>query len=127
MTENEIAKIVVNCAYKVHKTLGPGLMEFVYQKCLVYELTKSGLKIETEKTLPVIYNDVVFDCGYRLDIWIENKVIIELKAVEYLNEVHLAQILTYLKLTENKLGLLINFNVARIKDGIKRVANGIVE
>lgn len=127
MTENEIAKIAVNYAYKVHKTLGPGLMESVYQKCLVYELTKSGLKIETEKTLAVIYGDIIIESGYRLDIWIENKVIIELKAVEFLNDVHLAQILTYLKLTENKLGLLINFNVAKIKDGIKRVANGIIE
>lgn len=127
MTENEIAKIAVNYAFKVHKTLGPGLMESVYQKCLVYELTKSGLKIETEKTLGVIYDDIIIESGYRLDIWIENKVIIELKAVEFLNDVHLAQILTYLKLTENKLGLLINFNVARIKDGIKRVVNGVIE
>ena len=98
MTENEISKIVVNCAFKVHKELGPGLMESVYQKCLTYELIKSGLNIETEKTMAVNYYDVVLDSGYRLDIWIDKKVIIELKAVEYLNEVHLAQILTYLKL-----------------------------
>lgn len=127
MTENEISKIVVNCAFKVHKELGPGLMESVYQKCLTYELIKSGLNIETEKTMAVNYYDVVLDSGYRLDIWIEKKVIIELKAVEYLNEVHLAQILTYLKLTDNKLGLLINFNVAKIKNGIKRVVNGVIE
>ncbi len=127
MTENEISKIVVNCAFKVHKELGPGLMESVYQKCLTYELIKSGLNIETEKTMAVNYYDVVLDSGYRLDIWIEKKVIIELKAVEYLNEVHLAQILTYLKLTDNKLGLLINFNVAKIKNGINRVVNGVIE
>lgn len=127
MTENEISKIVVNCAFKVHKELGPGLMESVYHKCLSYELIKSGLNIETEKTMAVNYYDVVLDSGYRLDIWIDKKVIIELKAVEYLNEVHLAQILTYLKLTDNKLGLLINFNVAKIKDGIKRVVNGVIE
>mgnify|MGYP003586532579 CR=1 FL=1 len=127
MTENEISKIVVNCAFKVHKELGPGLMESVYQKCLTYELIKSGLNIETEKTMAVNYYDVVLDSGYRLDIWIDKKVIIELKAVEYLNEVHLAQILTYLKLTDNKLGLLINFNVAKIKNGIKRVVNGVIE
>ena len=127
MTENEISKIVVNCVFKVHKELGPGLMESVYQKCLTYELIKSGLNIETEKTMAVNYYDVVLDSGYRLDIWIEKKVIIELKAVEYLNEVHLAQILTYLKLTDNKLGLLINFNVAKIKNGIKRVINGVIE
>jgi len=125
MTENEISKIVVDCAYKVHTALGPGLLESAYHACLAYELRQGGLSIETEKPLPLIYNDVKLDVGYRLDIWVERKVIIEVKAVEALNDVHLAQMITYLKVTGNKLGLLINFNVAKIKNGIRRVANNM--
>ncbi|MDX2173996.1 MAG: GxxExxY protein [Bacteroidota bacterium] len=124
LTENEIATIIVECSLKVHKALGPGLLESAYEECLFYELKKQNLKIEKQKGLPLIYNEVNLDVGYRLDILVENKVIIEIKAVEALNDVHLAQILTYLKLSNCKLGLLINFNVTLIKNGIKRVING---
>ena len=125
MTENELSKIVVNCAYKVHKSLGPGLLESVYEECLFYELNKTGLKIEKQKALPLIYEEVKLEIGYRIDLIIENKLIVEIKSVETLNDVHFAQLLTYLKLTNSKLGLLINFNVALIKNGIKRIANNL--
>ena len=124
--EDRIAEIVVDSALKVHKELGPGLLESTYEVCLAYELSKAGLKIETQKSLPVIYADLKLDAGYRLDILIEDKVIVELKAVEALNNVHLAQMLTYLKLSKCKLGLMINFNVNYLKNGgIRRVANGL--
>ena len=125
MTENEISKIVFNSALKVHKTLGPGLLESSYEECLYYELKNSGLKVEKQKPLPLIYEDVKLEIGYRVDIIIENKVIIEIKSVEALNDIHLAQILTYLKLSNCKLGMLINFNVSLIKNGIRRVANNL--
>lgn len=125
MTENEISKIVVNCALKVHRALGPGLLESSYEECLFYELKKQNLKVEKQKKLPLIYEEVQLNIGYRIDLMVENKVIIELKSVESLNNVHLAQVLTYLKLSNCKLGLLINFNVALIKYGIKRVANNL--
>jgi len=124
MTENEISKVVFDASLKIHKVLGPGLLESAYEACLFYELKKTGLKIERQKTLPLIYEDVKLDAGYRIDIIIEDKFIIEIKAVEALNDVHLAQLLTYLKLSECKLGMLINFNVSLIKNGIKRVING---
>ncbi len=123
MTENEIGKIVVDRSLKVHKALGPGLLESTYEACLKFELTDAGLYLESQKALPVIYNEIKLDCGYRIDLIIENKVIIEIKSVEALNDVHMAQILTYLKLSDCKLGFLINFNVYLIKDGIKRVVN----
>jgi len=126
MHENEIAKIVVDCAFKVHKNLGPGLLESTYQVCLCHELVEVGLNIVSEKALPVIYNDVKLEAGYRIDILVENKVIIEIKAVEVLHDIHMAQILTYLKLSDKKLGFLINFNVALFKSGIKRVINGFL-
>jgi len=125
MTENEISKIVFNSALKVHKTLGPGLLESSYEECLNYELKNSGLKVQKQKPLPLIYEDVKLEIGYRVDIIIENKVIIEIKSVEALNHVHLAQVLTYLKLSNCKLGMLINFNVSLIKNGIRRVANNL--
>jgi GxxExxY protein len=124
MTENEISKIVFNCALRVHQNLGPGLLESAYGECLFYELNKTGLKIEKQKPLPLIYEDVMLEVGYRIDIMVENKFIIEVKSVDALNDVHLAQILTYLKLSDCKLGFLINFNVTLIKNGIKRVING---
>jgi len=127
MTENEIGKIIVDCAYKVHKELGPGLLESTYEECIKYELLNAGLKVEQQKALPVIYKNVKLECGYRIDLLIENKVVIENKSVEALNEVHLAQILTYLKLSGSKLGFLINFNVKLIKDGIRRVVNNLCE
>jgi GxxExxY protein len=124
MTEDEISKIVFNCALKVHKTLGPGLLESAYEECLFYELKKNDLKIEKQKTLPLVYEEVRLEVGYRIDIIIENKFIVEIKSVESLNDVHLAQLLTYLKLANCKLGLLINFNVKLLKDGVRRVING---
>ena len=124
--EDRISEIVVDSALKVHKELGPGLFESTYEVCFAYELNKAGLKIETQKILPIIYSDIKLDAGYRLDVLVENKVIVELKAVEVLNAIHLAQMLTYLKLSKCKLGLLINFNVNYLKNaGIKRVANGL--
>lgn len=122
LTENEIGKILIDCALAVHKELGPGLLESTYEACLKYELINSGLYVESQKELPVIYKDIKLDIGYRLDLLVNNKVIVEIKSVEALNDVHLAQILTYLKLTGCKLGYLINFNVKLLKDGIKRVA-----
>ncbi|WP_322551056.1 GxxExxY protein [Flavobacterium psychraquaticum] len=124
MTEQEISKLVFDSALKVHKMLGPGLLESAYEECLFYELKKSNLKVEKQKALPLIYEEVKLDIGYRIDIIIEDKFIVEIKAVESLNEVHLAQLLTYLKLTNCKLGLLINFNVKLLKDGVRRVING---
>jgi GxxExxY protein len=123
-TENEISKIVFNAGLVVHKALGPGLLESAYEECLYYELVKSGLTIEKQKALPLIYKEVKLDAGYRADLLIENKFIVEVKSVEALNDIHLAQVLTYLKLANCRLGLLINFNVLLFKNGVKRVING---
>lgn len=123
MSENEIAEKIIGCAIKVHKSLGPGLLESAYVECLYYELVKNDLYVEKQKPLPLIYDEVRLECGYRADLLIENKVIIEAKSVEELNDIHLAQVLTYLKLSNCKLGLLINFNVLRVKEGIRRVVN----
>lgn len=125
MTENEISKLIVESALKVHRALGPGLLESAYEECLYYELRKCGLNILKQKPLPLIYEDVKLEIGYRVDLVVENRVIIEIKVVEALNDVHLAQILTYLKLSDCKLGLLINFNVSLIKNGIRRVVNNL--
>ena len=124
MTENEIASKIIGCAIEVHKALGPGLLESAYQECLFYKLRKEGLHVIKEKPMPLVFEDVQLECGYRIDLLVENKVVIEIKSVEGLNDVHLAQTLTYLKLGDFKLGLLINFNVALLKNGIKRVING---
>lgn len=125
MDENSLSNLVINRAIKVHSKFGPGLLESAYKECLFYELIKSGLRVEKERSLPLVYEDVRLDCGYRIDIWVERKLIIEVKAVEAINDVHLAQILTYLKLTECKLGLLLNFNVIQMKQGIRRAVNGL--
>ena len=125
MTENEISYKIIGCAMKVHSELGPGLLESAYEECLYYELMKDGLKVEKQKVLPLVYHEVKLDAGYRIDLLVENKVVIELKAVECFNDIHLAQVITYLKLSHCKLGLLINFNVVSLKNGIKRVANNI--
>lgn len=125
MTENDISERIIGCAIQVHKALGPGLLENAYVECLFYELQKAGLKVEKQKALPLVYKEVKLDAGYRLDLIVENKVIIELKSVEALNEIHFAQLLTYLKLSGCKLGLLMNFNVLRVVEGIKRVANDL--
>jgi len=123
MTENEISEKIIGCAIEVHKALGPGLLESAYLECLFYELQKSGLHVEKQKPIPLIYKEVKLDAGYRIDILVESKVIIELKSVESLNEIHIAQVLTYLKLSGCKLGLLMNFNELRIIDGLKRLVN----
>lgn len=124
MTENEIANKVIGYAIDVHKVLGPGLLESAYKECLFYKLQKAGLIVEKEKPMPLIFEEVKLDCGYRIDLLVENKVVIELKSLDALNDVHLAQTLTYMKLGSYKLGLLMNFNVIYLKDGLKRVING---
>lgn len=125
MNENEISKVIFDCALKIHKNLGPGLLESAYEECLFYELKKYGLNVEKQKALPLVYEEVRLEIGYKIDIIVENKVIVEVKSVEALNDVHLAQILTYLKLSDCKLGMLINFNVTFIKNGIRRVVNNL--
>lgn len=125
MHENEISKIIVDAAYRIHKTLGPGLLESVYEEILYHELDKSGLKVERQRGIPVIWNDLKMDIGFRADLIVENKVIIEIKSVEAIAQVHPKQLLTYLKITGLKLGLLINFNEALIKNGITRIVNNL--
>ena len=124
-TENEIATIVVDKCLLIHRKWGPGLFESVYEEVLAYELEKSGLRVEKQKIIEVVYDDIKMDKGFKADIIIENKVILELKAVEHILPVHQKHLLTYLKLTEMKLGLLINFNVALIKNGIQRIVNNL--
>jgi GxxExxY protein len=125
MTENEIAKILVNIFVKVHKVLGPGMLESVYEAAICYELAMVGLKFQRQQGIEVIYEKVKMDLGFRADIIIENKVIVEIKSIETLAPVHHKQLLTYLRLTDLKLGLLVNFNLALIKDGITRIVNGL--
>lgn len=124
MKENDLSKIIIGCALEVHKQLGPGLLESSYEACLVYELKQQGLNVVQQQALPVVYKEVKLDAGYRIDILVEDKMIIEVKSVDSLADIHTAQILTYLKLKDLKLGLLINFNTVLLKDGIKRVING---
>jgi len=123
MSENEIATKLIGLAIDVHRVLGPGLLESAYQECLFYKIIQSGMFAEKQKPIPLIFEEVKLDCGYRIDMVVFNKVVIEVKSVEALNDIHLAQTLTYLKLGNFKLGLLINFNVVLLKDGIKRVVN----
>lgn len=125
MHENEIAKIIVDCVFKIHKTLGPGLLQSVYQAALSYELRKRRLDVLVEKAIPVIYEDVKLDLGFRADLLVEHKVIVETKSIEALAPIHGKILLTYLRLADKKLGLLINFNVELIKNGIKRVVNNL--
>lgn len=125
MTENQIATVIVDCAFKIHTTLGPGLLEAVYEAAMIYELTQRGLRVTSQQGIPASYHDVKLDVGFRADIIVENKVIIEIKSVEALAPVHSKILLTYLRLTDLKLGILINFEVDLIKNGIKRVVNGL--
>jgi GxxExxY protein len=125
MRENEVTGVIIGCAMKVHTALGPGLLESAYQECLFYELNKTGLNVAKQKPLPLVYEDVQLECGYRVDLIVERKVIVELKSVECLNPIHSVQLLTYLRLSNCKLGLLLNFNVLHLKDGIKRVVNNL--
>ena len=117
----ELTGSIIKCAYKVHTTLGPGLLESAYEECLSYELEIAGLNIERQKPMPLIYSDVKLDIGYRIDILAEKKIVLEIKSVEALNPLHMAQIMTYLKLSTCRIGLLINFNTVSLKDGIKRI------
>lgn len=125
MMGNDLSGKVIGLAMKVHTALGPGLLESAYEVCLEYELKKAGLRVERQKALPLIYNEVHLEAGYRLDLLVENKLIIEVKAVESIHPIHTAQLLTYLKLSHIQLGLLINFNTTHLKDGIKRVINDL--
>jgi GxxExxY protein len=127
MHENDVAKSVVDAAFKVHTTLGPGLLESVYREVLMYELVKRGLPVEKEVGIPVTYEEVRLDIGFKADLIVAGLVIIELKSVEAVHPVHGKQLLTYLRLASKRLGLLINFNVPLIKDGIKRVVNGLTD
>ena len=127
MTENEIARQIVDAAYKIHSTLGPGLLESAYQAILVYELQKHGLKVEPEKEMPIIYENIQLDTGFRADLVVEDKVIVELKSVEQVAPVHKKQLLTYLRLGDKRLGLLINFGAPLVKNGITRVVNRLEE
>jgi GxxExxY protein len=127
MTENEIATIIVDAAFKIHKTLGPGLLESVYQATLEYELQKRGLQVVREVGLPVYYENIKLELGFRVDLIAADKIIIEIKSVDALAPVHKKQLLTYLRLMDLRLGLLINFNVELIKDGIHRVVNRLPE
>ncbi len=118
---NRLTEQILSCAFKVHSALGPGLLESAYEECLYYELNKAGLHAEKQKPMPLVYEDVKLDAGYRIDLLVENRVVVEIKSVEALNDVHMAQIITYLKLSGCRIGLLLNFNVASLKNGIKRV------
>ncbi|MCT2563687.1 GxxExxY protein [Chryseobacterium herbae] len=123
MTENELSKVVFDAGLKIHKKLGAGLFEHVYEECLFYELSKTGLLIERQKLFPIIYEDLKIENAFRLDIMLENKLILEIKTVDYLNSIHKAQLLTYLKMTDCKLGLLLNFQSDVFKNGVTRIVN----
>lgn len=124
MNENELARVALDKAILIHRALGPGLLESVYKECLFYELIQTGLYVEKERPLPLVYKDVRMEVGYRLDIIVESKLILEIKAVDALTDIHKAQTLTYLKLAGCKLALLMNFNTVLLKDGVKRIING---
>ena len=123
MSENELSNVVIGHAIEVHSLLGPGLLESAYKECLFYELTNDGFFVEREKAMPVVYKDITLNQGYRIDLLVERKLVVEIKTVEEFTDVHTAQVLTYLKLGNYRLGLLINFHVRRVKDGIKRIIN----
>ncbi|MCB0808724.1 MAG: GxxExxY protein [Flavobacteriales bacterium] len=125
--ENELARVAVDAMVEVHRELGPGLLETSYQHCLAFELGERGLEVETQVALPLAFKGVRLDAGYRIDIWLERRLIIEVKSVEALHPIHTAQLLTYLKLTGNRLGLLVNFNEKLVRDGIRRLVNGLPE
>ncbi len=124
MTDYELTSKIIGNAIEVHKILGPGLLEAAYKECLYYNLKESGLKVEKEKPMPLLFKEVRMDCGYRIDLLVEGRIVIELKTVEEINDVHIAQTLTYMKIGEFRRGLLINFNVSLLKNGIKRLVNG---
>jgi GxxExxY protein len=123
MTDDDVSSKIIGLAIEVHRSLGPGLLESAYNQCLFYELKANGLHVEREKSMPIVYKDVTLDHGYKLDLLVENQVVVELKTVEAFTEVHVAQLLTYLRLGDYRLGLLINFHVSLLKNGIKRLVN----
>jgi GxxExxY protein len=123
ISENELSNLVIGHAIEVHSLLAPGLLESAYKECLFYELTKDGLFVEREKAMPIVYKDITLNQGYRIDLLVERKLVVEIKTVEEFTDVHTAQVLTYLRLGNYRLGLLINFHVRRVKDGIKRIIN----
>jgi len=125
MTEDELSNIVIGLAIKVHKTVGPGLLESVYEECLYYELKKNGLSVKKQVPIPMYYENIKIDCSFRADIIVDDKIIIEIKAVKTLEDIHLAQLLTYLRITNKKLGLLFNFNEKILMNGFKRVVNNL--
>ena len=125
MGENEISNKVIGLAMEVHTALRPGLLESAYKECLFYKIKKSGLYVEKEKRMLLLFEEVKLECGYRIDLLVENKLVMELKSVEALNDVHFAQTLTYMRIGNYKLGLLMNFNVFRLKDGLQRIVNGL--
>lgn len=125
MTENELSKIIVDCCFKIHTTLGPGLLESVYEETLTYELIKRGLFVKRQQGIAVVYEEIKMDLGFRADLIVEDKVIVEIKSIESIAPVHQKQVLTYLRLTGIKLGLLVNFNEALIKTGIQRIVNNL--
>ena len=120
MTDNEITREIIGAAMEVHRLLGPGLLESAYEECLVRELALRKLNVERQKPIPIVYKEVKLECGYRIDLLVESRIIVELKSIEAIAPVHQAVVLTYLRLSGRRLGLLINFNVAVLKDGIKR-------
>ncbi|MDP1623503.1 MAG: GxxExxY protein [Bacteroidales bacterium] len=121
MNDEQIFKLLLDCSFRMHSSLGPGLLESAYEECLVFELRKAGLRVERQKSMPLVYDGEIMEIGYRIDLMVESRIIVEIKSVEALNDVHLAQILTYLKLSKLHLGLLVNFNVSSLKKGIRRV------
>jgi GxxExxY protein len=123
VTENELGEVLLGCAIKVHTALGPGLLEGIYEACLAHELAKAGVRAERQVSLPIIYDEITLDGGYRIDLLVSDCVLVELKAVEKLLPIHTAQVLSYLKLSKYKLGYLLNFNVVHMRDGIKRIIN----
>ena len=125
MTENELSKIIIGIAMEVHTALGPGLLENVYKECLYYKIKEYGFKVEKEKAIPITFEEVKFEIGYRIDLLVEDKLVLELKSVEEISNLHIAQTLTYLKLGNYKLGLLLNFNSILLKNGIKRIVNNL--
>lgn len=126
MSDNEISGAIIGAAINIHRSLGPGLLESAYKECLFYKLVQSGLYVEKERPMPLVFEDVKLEVGYRIDLLVENRIVIEVKSVDALNDVHLAQTLTYMKLGNYNLGLLMNFNVVKLKDGVKRVINGYI-
>lgn len=123
---NKITEVIIGAAIQVHRTLGPGLLESAYESCLVYELRNRGLAVEQQKAVPLIYEEVKLECGYRMDLWVEHSVVVEVKSVEASAPIHEAQTLSYLRLSGSKLALLINFNVLVLRDGVRRFINGSI-